>query len=300
VDRSTQWAVVLTAVGIVALALSAATLPSTVSTDSVGIGGTNESGSGFLPESDGINPDRTGIDPPEWLVTGLIALMLLFTGIYVLLEPKKAVMEAVIVGAVVTAVFLALLAAAELLENLQGGGGRGGGLFGGGGSRATGGEVVSATGDASLLAVAAAVGAMVVIAAVARYSATGDATSEEQRTVAAADGGDGDGIEGVAQAAGRAADRIEEETGVDNEVYRAWREMATLLGAERPETSTPGEFADDAVAAGMDPEDVDELTRLFEAVRYGDSPPTEEREQRAVTILRRIEATYAGEEEQRP
>ncbi|MFB6219563.1 MAG: DUF4129 domain-containing protein, partial [Halobacteriaceae archaeon] len=93
-------------------------------------------------------------------------------------------------------------------------------------------------------------------------------------------------------------DRIEARADTDNEVYRAWQEMATLVGGDRPETSTPGEFADDAVAAGMDPADVEELTRLFEEVRYGDAPPTDEREQRAVRTLRAIEDAYAGAEEE--
>lgn len=97
----------------------------------------------------------------------------------------------------------------------------------------------------------------------------------------------------IGRAAGAAADRIEGDADVENEVYRAWGEMTTLLDISNPKASTPGEFADAAVAAGMAREDVEELTRLFEDVRYGGRTPTAERESRAVEALRRIESTYA-------
>jgi hypothetical protein len=46
----------------------------------------------------------------------------------------------------------------------------------------------------------------------------------------------------------------------------------------------------------MDSADVDRLTTLFEAVRYGGREPTPERERTAIETLRRIEAQYAGED----
>jgi hypothetical protein len=102
----------------------------------------------------------------------------------------------------------------------------------------------------------------------------------------------------VGRAAGRAVDRLEADTDtddVDNEVYRTWREMTDLLEVDRPATSTPGEFAEAAVAVGLGREDVDELTRLFEDVRYGDVPATEEAERRAADVFGRIEARYADD-----
>jgi hypothetical protein len=97
----------------------------------------------------------------------------------------------------------------------------------------------------------------------------------------------------IGRAAGRAADRIEGDVDVENEVYRAWREMTEHLDVDRPESSTPAEFADAAVDAGMSGSDVGELTRLFEEVRYGGATPTENREQRAVDALRRVEDEHA-------
>ncbi|RJS95802.1 DUF4129 domain-containing protein, partial [Halococcus sp. IIIV-5B] len=95
------------------------------------------------------------------------------------------------------------------------------------------------------------------------------------------------------RAAGRAADRIEHDAGLENGVYRAWREMTDHLDVARPESSTPGEFARAATEAGMRGRDVDELTDLFTRVRYGDERVTDERERRATSALRRIEETYA-------
>jgi hypothetical protein len=97
----------------------------------------------------------------------------------------------------------------------------------------------------------------------------------------------------VGSAAGRAADRIDDGTAVENEIYRAWREMTDPLDVDRPETSTPREFAGAAVDAGLERDDVEELTRLFEDVRYGDVEATEGMEARAVSVLRRVEAAYA-------
>lgn len=97
----------------------------------------------------------------------------------------------------------------------------------------------------------------------------------------------------VGRAAGRAADRLEAAAAVDNEVYRAWLEMTELLDVDDPATSTPGEFAAAAVEAGLGRADIDELTRLFEDVRYGDRVASAASERRAIAVFRRIEARYA-------
>ena len=104
-------------------------------------------------------------------------------------------------------------------------------------------------------------------------------------------------VAAVGAAAGRAADRIERADEFENEVYRAWSEMTEHLAVERPQSSTPAEFAAAATAAGMDGADVDRLTELFESVRYGGAEPTADREDAAVETLRRIESAYAGDDE---
>jgi hypothetical protein len=102
-----------------------------------------------------------------------------------------------------------------------------------------------------------------------------------------------DAQQAVAAAAGRAADELDEST-LDNAVYRAWREMTDALDVADPETTTPAEFEDVAVDAGLDREDVRTLTGLFREVRYGGADATPEREQRARETMRRIEETYAS------
>lgn len=104
-------------------------------------------------------------------------------------------------------------------------------------------------------------------------------------------GDDGADLEAVGRAAGAAADRIEAEAAVTNEVYRAWYEMTRHLDVRNPETTAPDEFEARAVERGMAPDDVARLTRLFEEVRYGERDP-DSREERAVAALRRIETAY--------
>lgn len=99
-------------------------------------------------------------------------------------------------------------------------------------------------------------------------------------------------LDEFAAAAGRAADRIEEHAvDVDNAVYRAWVEMTDLIEVDNPDVYSPGEFAQTAVDLGMDEADVNELTRLFNEVRYGDRDAST-REDQAVAVLRNIEAAY--------
>lgn len=135
---------------------------------------------------------------------------------------------------------------------------------------------------------------VVLVAAVALFfTQTGDDVSAEPEPEPVDAEPD---VAAMGRAAGAAADRIEDEADVTNEVYRAWREMADLLPVDRPRSSTPAEFAAAAVEAGMDRRDVDELTGLFEEVRYGGRAASDERERRAVAALRRIEETYADDE----
>lgn len=99
-------------------------------------------------------------------------------------------------------------------------------------------------------------------------------------------------LDEFAEAAGRAADRIEEhDADVDNAVYQAWVEMTDLIDVENPDSYSPGEFAATAVDLGMAESDVTELTRLFNEVRYGDRD-AETREERALAVLRNIESEY--------
>lgn len=145
--------------------------------------------------------------------------------------------------------------------------------------------VTSPTSLIALLLVVASIG--VVAAAILR----GD--GEKAETSVESSPNDAETRARIGSVAGESADRLEDDATLENEVYRAWARMAEPLPVERPETSTPAEFADAATDAGISPDDVRELTRLFETVRYGTADPTAEREQQAVDALRRIERTYA-------
>lgn len=136
---------------------------------------------------------------------------------------------------------------------------------------------------------AVVVGGLIVAAGVILYRSTGP----EETVVTEEQAADEPELDEFAAAAGRAADRIEDHNAdVDNAVYEAWVEMIGLLDVERPETYSPGEFAEAAVDVGMAEDDVAELTRLFNEVRYG-GKDAGTREDRSISVLRSIEAQYA-------
>jgi hypothetical protein len=203
----------------------------------------------------------------------------------------------VLSGFLVHLLFSLLTACGPLLPAMSGGRGArgrptpdelGNGSAGGGGANA----VQTVTSEPSLLLavlLVVAIGAAVFLL----VFASGDTTTPDPDREAEAVDEEPD-VAAVGRAAGRAADRIDEgDDGFENDVYRAWVEMTDHLAVDHPESSTPAEFADAAVEAGMGADDVNELTRLFEEVRYGDYAVTGERESRAVDALRRIEARYA-------
>jgi hypothetical protein len=69
--------------------------------------------------------------------------------------------------------------------------------------------------------------------------------------------------------------------------------MTSLLDVPNPDSATPGEVADAAVAAGLSEDDVSELTRLSEDVRYGERDAAT-REELAVSVFRSVEESYGA------
>mgnify|MGYP000651501881 CR=1 FL=1 len=170
------------------------------------------------------------------------------------------------------------------------------GAGGGGNSSSGGGGGGEPVGSGNMFVTVALFGA-VLVGLVAVFGAEYIPWEREDDTTRAEVAEEASDDESISEAAGRAADRIEAaEDSAANEVYRAWREMAESVDVGDPQTSTPAEFAAVAVDAGLDRDRVAELTELFEAVRYGDRPVTEEREQRAVAALREIEREHGGDE----
>jgi len=141
------------------------------------------------------------------------------------------------------------------------------------------------------------IGVVALLALVVLFGLSTDESSSEPESETEDDDVTPETLAPVGAAAGRAADQLADEaTSTSNAVYRAWVDMTDALEVPNRQSTTPGEFADTAIEAGMKPRDVEELTRLFEDVRYGDAPVSEERERQATDALRRIESTYAGDE----
>jgi hypothetical protein len=74
-----------------------------------------------------------------------------------------------------------------------------------------------------------------------------------------------------------------------NEIERAWLTMTDRAGIQRPRQMTTAECASAAVAAGLDPDGVESLRSVFENVRYGTEPITDEDAMRARESLRRMD-----------
>ncbi len=297
--RETLRSVTLAGLAVLAVALAAATLDSTVAPegpDQSGPGGFGgEGGGGLMPVPRTGPPLADAVQIPFLseilaILATVLAVLVIAYAVRNLRRTFAAVLAAVVLLGLSFVLFQFLPPLASPPGRslpIPGDGRLFGGAAGGGGRPDT---IQPATPPAILLVVLvlALVGTVIVFRRTTTDEADEAAAAEpaERSTEAVA----------VGRAAGRAADRIEREPDVENEVYRAWREMTGLLDVEHPETSTPGEFADAAVAAGLGRADVGELTRLFEDVRYGETRPSEEHERRAVAVFRRIEDRYAEDD----
>ena len=76
-----------------------------------------------------------------------------------------------------------------------------------------------------------------------------------------------------------------------NGVDRAWRAMVDFADVDESVGDTPTDLARKTTANGLPKGPIDELTALFCAVRYGKTPPTAEREERARTAFEEIRRT---------
>ena len=291
----------IAALAIVAVAVVAATIESTLVPEG---GGSAGSSGGDTPSDNGILSSRNATAPSESLqipflteitiVLGVLAVLALVGYLYAYRRTALKILVPFVVGIGVLYVLFSgagvpsgspmesppRLGNGSPLESGGDGGGNGGG-------RSAPVEQPSLPSLLLLLVLAAALFGTVL--AYLRTASDGDdrAQTDESEGVDAA---------AMGEAAGRAADRLEQDETADNEVYRAWQEMTALLDIPNPETSTPGDFETAAVEAGMGQDDVRELTRLFEDVRYGDADPSPVRERRAIDVFRRIETRYTEDE----
>ena len=296
-------AVVLVLLAVLALGAAAATLDDTDTAGGAGGSGSDSgvgAGTGDRFDLGGFNATETSTAPTLPDIVGRIAAIVLLLvavfGIYSFYR-EHGLKGFLTVTAVVTGFLLLLYL---LLQGLGGGIDLGGqsGLLGGQAPSLPGGapagpesSTVPVTDPPTTLLVL--FGLVLLGAAAVVLGLTGDDVAEFDPETDAEPAPD---VAAVGRAAGRAADRIEGDADVENAVFRAWREMTEGLDVDNPASSTPAEFATAAVDAGMDREDVTELTGLFEAVRYGGLDADADRERRAVAALRNIERTYADAE----
>lgn len=298
VDRRTVSVIVVGVLGVLALVLSAATLTDPVGEDVDG--GWADPGIGEDPDGEIFSGPLDLPIPPLyldalWTVLAVGSLVLLL-GSLALLDTDELVRISLLMA--VSAIFF--VGQIWLVD-----GAGGGSLFDFAGNLSMGnetmpslstGETASPGGGFSPYLLGA--GTLVVVVTVGvLFARSGDEEAIETAG-ADSDGNAGeDRLSAIGEAAGRAADALDTtDVAASNAVYEAWIEMTETLDVAGPDTTTAGEFADVAIEAGMAPEDVRELTRLFEDVRYGDVPVSPERAERAREALRHIEATYAGED----
>ncbi len=298
-DRRTLTVLAVVALGVVALGLSAATL-TTPEEEPGGSGQSSESRDPppeTRPDAEGSNLPATGLLGTLLLVVGGLAL--LASLVYMAVYDRRRLAE--FLGILVVILVIGLLAQSLGFQPADSSV-TGGGSPGEGNSPGEGGESEPGTGagsgradDSTAVAVPALLlGVVFLVLLVVSYLLV-------DRTVAGSEPAETPETEpqeptALGEIAGRAADRIEaggdQTTAADNEVYRAWQEMTARLDVEQGETTTPREFETRATDAGMAADDVRELRRLFEEVRYGGESPTDDRERRAVTVLRQVESRY--------
>jgi hypothetical protein len=308
VDRDAARTLALALLAVLALGVAAATIDTAVTGGSGGVGGgvgpatgigpSDESGVGVDDTEGGTGTFGSLCLPALTEPAAIAAILAVFVGVLALVYYDTRSLFPVAVFGITFGipgyVFWALLTSCRGVEFSGTGLGASNGTFslpqGGGGLPGAGeGPVSPPTAIFGFILLLALLGAVALL-----FVSTGDDEVAERETV---DDDDPVDVREIGRAAGAAADRIEADADVENEVYRAWAEMTALLDIPNPRSSTPGEFASAAVGAGMDRGDVDELTHLFEAVRYGGESATEDRETRAVTALRRIESTYGEGED---
>lgn len=318
--RDTAVALVLALLALLAIGLAAATLDNPVSSSGDGFGSGSGDGSGSgenAKERTETEDNSTSLGIPGlqegkiesaapcwtwldtfWVRLGIVLTILAIAAIiaYVTKVPVFGLAMIVPLSFFTYIVFLILTSCGVFQFNLGGGIGLGQGSPSGnnssGGGMGSAAETVASQ-PSLLLGIILVI--LVIAAVILLFVATGDAGEEPEEPQELPPEPPTPDIGAVGRAAGEAADRIAGEADTGNEVYRAWAEMTEHLAVEGPESSTPAEFAEAAVDAGMAPDDVRELTKLFEEVRYGTVEATADREERAVAALRRIEAGYAEE-----
>ncbi|EMA61807.1 DUF4129 domain-containing protein [Halorubrum lipolyticum] len=313
--RDTLLAVALALLAVVALGVAAATLDSAVSLGGGGFGGAegDAPSAGDGSGDPGPSPTPGGEaslatqplcyeflgEPPALLVLSGVLLAIAAIAYWDTRSPIAALAAAGAVGLPIGLVWWGLATCGSSStesefdfgfagpdEGILPEGAAGGAGAGGGEGAASAPEFLFAL--VVVVALVASVGVLLLAGGDDEATPGSEAAAEDDPDESARD------LAAVGRTAGRAADRIE-SSDADNEVYRAWRDMTAALDVDRPASSTPAEFANAAVDAGVEEAPVATLTEVFERVRYGGEDATDDRERRAVEALRRIEERHGGD-----
>jgi len=292
VDRTTLQYTLVALLGSLAVVLAAATLPTaTRPAGEAGPGGDGDGDGSFISPPSEEAPAGTlgGSVPFLTEVLGVLALVAILALVWYLYRDFRAVVRLALGIAVLAGVVILLSRTLQFVREPRDIAipvefGNESGLGGGNGN----GELTTTDPVVPSVLLFVLFGALLVGAfvVVRRHRRDSDETAVRSPDTT-------EDTETLGEVAGSIADRLDDDGSFENEIYRAWVEMTALFDLSRPETKTPGEFATLATDAGMDPHDVRELTVLFERVRYGTADPSERDEQRAVSLFRRLESTYA-------
>jgi len=105
----------------------------------------------------------------------------------------------------------------------------------------------------------------------------------------------------IGEEAQLALDELQAGGNLRNTVIRCYYEMSRVLheqrGIQRDQGMTPREFEDALVQRGLPAQPIQQLTRVFEEVRYGDKEPGEREERMAITSLAAIVEACKGTDE---
>ncbi len=246
--------------GILAVSLAAPALPGAVSFVDGGIDPADlgEDERELLEEYGGTEPDvgEGGSFPAEWLLLGMGALALLALAKVASARPGR-VAGVLVVGAVVASILVL--------------------------GAASGGVAVSAAVPEYFpLVVAALLGGLVLARAFLGLRRVGDEP-------AASGGSETDEATAteVPSDPARPSTLRAPDVPADNGVFRAWQAVVEAVGPDA--TATSGEVRTVAIERGFDADAVADLADLFDACRYGRREPTADLEERAETLLARLD-----------
>jgi len=284
------------ALAVLALALGAAALDDARLSSSGGTGGPEST---YTPAGDATDEVPTG--PPKasdasmspWYFLAIYVLAVVATLLIGWHRQVRTVY--LLVGAVLATALLVVLLFGQVPELRSPTNGSAGealaqndsSIGGGGGSTPGEAPPSNALPTEFLLYAGLALGIAVIVGFSRKGPSETDDGGEEQTEDAA------ERVADVGDAAGRAADSLA-ATDLENAVYRAWRDMTDALDVPATETTTPAEFRDAAVAAGLPERPVEDLTTVFREVRYGDAPTTPDRREAAREALRDVETAAAA------